>query len=82
VLGALVAVMLLMAGCVALVVTLARGPIEASNDFVAMLDEGRLDAAYDSLDLMQPGPRRRANMFGGEWWWEEHDGSGSGDGAD
>jgi 8-oxo-dGTP pyrophosphatase MutT (NUDIX family) len=39
------------------------------------------DAAYDSLDLTQPGPRRRANMSGGEWWWEEHDGDGAVEGT-
>lgn len=36
------------------------------------------DVAYDNLDLTQPGPRRRANMFAGGWWWEEHDGQGNG----
>lgn len=45
----IVLVFVLMVGCVAFVVTRVRAPIEASNAFVAHLDEGELDAAYDSL---------------------------------
>ena len=50
---------------------------------LVMTEQGRIalyegDAGYESLDPLLPGPRRRANMLGDNWWWEEHDGNGNG----
>lgn len=41
--------LLLMTGCVAIVVNLVRAPIGAANEFVALLDDGQIEAAYSSL---------------------------------
>lgn len=35
--------------CTAVAVTLASAPVGAANDFVALLDEGELEAAYESM---------------------------------
>jgi hypothetical protein len=42
-------VLVLMTGCVALVVNLVRAPIAAANEFTALVDDGELELAYDSL---------------------------------
>ena len=47
--GLIVAILVLMAGCVFVVVNLVRPPIDAANSFVALLDDGEIEAAYDSL---------------------------------
>ena len=51
--GALVAIVAVVAACFVIVVmwvvSMARGPIEATNSFVADLDEGRLADAYSSM---------------------------------
>lgn len=41
--------LLVVAGCVTAVVVLAQAPVGAANDFVALIDEGRYEAAYKSL---------------------------------
>lgn len=41
--------LVLMTGCVAIVVNLVRAPIGAANEFVALLDDGEIEAAYGSL---------------------------------
>jgi 8-oxo-dGTP pyrophosphatase MutT (NUDIX family) len=59
-----------------------QAPIDYHTHIIST-DNGNIafyagDVAYDSLDPTQPGPRRRANMFNDGWWWEEHDGNGTG----
>ncbi len=49
VLFGLVAVLALFAGCTVIGVSLARAPVGAANEFVALLDDGELEAAYASL---------------------------------
>lgn len=41
--------LLVVAGCVTAVVVLAQAPVGAANDFVALIDSGRFEAAYSSL---------------------------------
>ncbi|MEZ5410792.1 MAG: hypothetical protein R2761_22380 [Acidimicrobiales bacterium] len=48
-LGFLGLFMLLIGGCSYWVYSLAKGPIDAVNSYVAALDEGRYDDAYDGL---------------------------------
>lgn len=48
-LGFLTLFMLLIGGCSYWVYTLARGPLDAVNGYVAALDEGRYQDAYDGL---------------------------------
>ncbi len=47
--GVLLLIVAGVGGCVAWVVNLAKAPVEATNAFVAQLDDGHLDAAYRSL---------------------------------
>ncbi|MEL7155155.1 MAG: hypothetical protein AAFN30_00995 [Actinomycetota bacterium] len=49
VLVAMVAVFLGIGACTAVAVTLASAPVGAANDFVALLDDGEFEAAYESL---------------------------------
>ena len=39
----------LLAGCTAFAVISARQPVREANAFLALLDDGRLDDAYDTL---------------------------------
>lgn len=41
--------LVLIAGCIAVVVTMSQAPINATNEFVALIDDGEIEAAYDSL---------------------------------
>lgn len=45
----LVAVLAMFAGCTVLGVTLAQAPVGAANEFVALVDDSDLEAAYASL---------------------------------
>ena len=49
VLGLIVAVLTLITGCVGVVVALVRAPIGAANEFVALVDDGEYELAYNSL---------------------------------
>lgn len=40
--------LLLVGGCVAFVLNVARGPLDATNGYIALLDEQRFDEAYDA----------------------------------
>ncbi len=46
-----VTILAAMTGCVAVVVNLVRAPIEAANVFVAHIDDGEIEVAYNSLCL-------------------------------
>lgn len=46
---ALAVVFVLIAGCTAVGIRLAKGPIDAANQYVALLDSGQVPAAYQSL---------------------------------
>ena len=47
--GLVIVVGVVLSGCVALVVGLARAPVAAANEFVAHLDDGEMAEAYNSL---------------------------------
>jgi hypothetical protein len=52
-------------GCTLFVLNLARGPIDAANAWVAIVDEGNFDAAYDNLCADLRNTNDRASVVSG-----------------
>lgn len=61
------AIILLVGGCVAVLVSAVKGPIDKSNEFLALVDQGDYQGAFDITDpsCVSGGPETIEAFFAG-----------------